>query len=108
MDFTIRAVAEYRTVCRIDELPEGEGRLLEWDGKHVAVFLAGGEYYAIDDTCLHAGGPLHEGGLDGTTVVCPWHHWEFDLKDGSCALNPFHKLEIYEVRVREGEVQVLV
>jgi len=102
-------VAEYRTVCRIEELPVGEGRLFEWDGKHVAVFLAdNGEYYAMDDTCLHAGGPLHEGGLMGTTVVCPWHHWEFDLKDGSCGLNPYHKLDVYQVRVREGEVQVRI
>jgi nitrite reductase/ring-hydroxylating ferredoxin subunit len=102
------AVAEYRTVCRIEELSAGEGRRFDWDGKRLAVFFTGAEYYAIDDTCLHAGGPLHEGGLQGTTVVCPWHHWEFDLKDGSCALNPHHKLDVYMVREREGEVQVLL
>jgi nitrite reductase (NADH) small subunit len=102
-------VAEYRTVCRVDELNAGEGRLFEWEGRQIAVFSAGeGRYYAIDDTCLHAGGPLHEGGLIGTSVVCPWHHWEFDLEDGSCSLNPFHKLAVYRVREREGEVQVEV
>lgn len=102
-------MAEYRTVCRIEELRTGEGRLFEWDGKQIAVFRRDdGEYRAIDDTCLHAGGPLHEGGILEGRVVCPWHHWEFDLEDGSCSLNPFHKLTVYRVREREGEVQVEV
>ena len=101
-------MAEYRTVCTIDELPVGEGRLFEWEGRSIGVFHGTDGYYAMDDTCLHAGGPLHEGGVQGTTVICPWHHWEFDLKDGSCSLNPYHKLETYEVRVQDGTVQVLV
>lgn len=102
-------MAEYGTVCRFEELSEGEGRLFQWEGKDIAVFLAkDGAVHAMEDTCLHAGGPLHEGGLLGTNVVCPWHHWEFDLRDGSCALNPYHKLAVYKVRVREGEVEILV
>lgn len=96
-------MATYTTVCRLDELPPGTSRLVR--GK-VALFNAGGELYAIDDTCLHAGGPLHEGSVRGTTVTCPWHHWEFDLRDGSCALNPYHRLACYPVRVVDGEVQV--
>jgi nitrite reductase/ring-hydroxylating ferredoxin subunit len=92
----------------VNELPPGESRLFDWNGKYIAVFNVDGALYGMDDTCLHAGGPLHEGGVSGTTVVCPWHHWEFDLRDGSCSLSPFHKLETYEVRIHGGDVQVLV
>ena len=99
-------MAEYRTVCSTDELPPGEGRLFRCDGKDVAVFNLDGRYHAMEDTCLHAGGPLHQGTILGTKIICPWHHWEFDLRDGSCSLNPHHKLACYEVRVVGGEIQV--
>ena len=99
-------MAEYRTVCAIEELPPGSGRLFQADGKDVAVFNLDGEILAIEDTCLHAGGPLHEGSILDGKIVCPWHHWEFDLHDGSCALNPFHKLAVYATRVEDGQVQV--
>jgi nitrite reductase (NADH) small subunit len=99
-------VVEYRRVCPIEELPPGTGRLFRWEGVDVAVFHVDGELFAIEDTCLHAGGPLHEGSIVGTHVVCPWHHWEFDLRDGSCALNPHHKLDCYEVRVTDGVVEI--
>jgi len=61
-------VPSYRPVCRANELPPGEARLVEVDGKAIALFNVGGALHAIEDTCLHAGGPLHEGTLDGTTV----------------------------------------
>ena len=99
-------MAEYRTVCRIDELPPGTGRLFRCEGADIALFNVDGALYAVEDTCLHAGGPLHEGSLRATTVICPWHHWEYDLRDGSCALNPNHKLACYEVRAQAGDVQV--
>lgn len=99
-------MAEYRTVCPIEELPPGSSRLFRWDGKDVALFNVEGSVYAMEDTCLHAGGPLHEGSILDGKVICPWHHWEFDPRDGSCALNPFHKLAVYDVRIEGGLVQV--
>lgn len=99
-------MAEYTTVCRIEELPPGSGRLFRSDSGDVAIFNVDGTLFAIEDTCLHAGGPLHEGTLYGMSVICPWHHWQFDLRDGSCALNPHHKLACYDVRVRNGVVEI--
>jgi len=101
-------VPEYRTVCPLDELSPGSGRLFEWNGRQIALLNADGTIYAIDDTCLHAGGPLHEGSVLDGKVICPWHHWEFDLSDGACALNPCHKLDVYRVRVIDEQVQILI
>jgi nitrite reductase (NADH) small subunit len=49
------------------------------DGTY-AVCNAGGEVYALDGICPHSGGPLGQGALHGTTLVCPWHAWEFDCR----------------------------
>ena len=96
----------YRTVCPIDEFPPGTSRLFQCEGKDIAIFRTDDGFRAIDDTCLHAGGPLHEGSILEGKVICPWHHWEFDLDDGSCGLNPYHKLDCFEVRVRDGLVEI--
>jgi nitrite reductase/ring-hydroxylating ferredoxin subunit len=96
----------YRPVCRADELSPGAGRLVEIDGQGIALFNVLGAFHAIEDTCLHAGGPLHEGTLDGTTVTCPWHEWRFDVATGSCELNPNASLRCYKVRVRDGMVEI--
>ncbi len=99
-------MATYRPVCRTEELPPGEGRLVEIDGKAIALFNVKGAFHAIEDTCLHAGGPLHEGTLDGTTVTCPWHEWRYDVSNGRCELNPKVSLGCFPVRVRGGIVEI--
>jgi NAD(P)H-dependent nitrite reductase small subunit len=104
--FYNRAVATYRTICRADEVPPGTARLVEIDGKAIALFNVEGAFHAIEDTCLHAGGPLHEGRLDGTTVTCPWHEWRFDVSTGRCELNPIVSLARYPVRVRDGTIEI--
>jgi nitrite reductase/ring-hydroxylating ferredoxin subunit len=106
--FYNHAVATFRPVCREDELRPGEGRLVEIDGKEIALFRAGDALHAIEDTCLHAGGPLHEGTLDGTTVTCPWHEWRFDVATGRCELNPMVSLARYPVRVNGGMIEIEV
>jgi len=99
-------MAGYRTVCRAGDVAPGTGRLVEIDGKAIALFNVGGTFHAIEDNCLHAGGPLHEGALEGTIVKCPWHHWEFDVTSGRCDLNPKITLSCYDVRVRDGMVEI--
>ncbi len=99
-------MAEYRTVCSENELSPGKGRRIEVEGLAIAVFNAGGRFYAIEGTCLHAGGPLEEGRLDGTIVTCPWHEWHYDLTDGSCGLHR-DALRCFPTRVVDGVVEVL-
>jgi len=99
-------VVEYRAVCRAEEVAPGTGRLVEIDGKAIALFNVGGAFHAMEDTCLHAGGPLHEGALEGPIVTCPWHAWEFDVRSGRCDLNPKVTLSCFDVRVRDGTVEI--
>jgi nitrite reductase/ring-hydroxylating ferredoxin subunit len=83
-------------------IPSGEGIVVEVGGKAIALFNCEGKFYAIDNSCVHRGGPLGEGPIEGTVVVCPWHGWEFDVVSGACINNPKAKISTYPVRV-EGE-----
>ena len=89
-------------VCKKADVPEGEGRTFSVDGKEIAVFNIGGEFYAIDNTCVHRGGPLGEGTLDGEEVVCPWHGWRYSVKDGVSPVNSEARVGSYPITV-DGE-----
>ena len=98
------------TVCRLEELPEGEMRLVEVDGRKIGVFRCGnGDFYAIEDRCSHDDGPLAEGEFDADacTVECPRHGSLFDLRTGRPKTLPaFQPVEIFDARVEGGEVKL--
>jgi len=104
------SVAETITVCRADELPEGEMRLVDADGRKIGVFRCGdGELYAIEDRCSHDDGPLAEGEFDAAacTVECPRHGSLFDLRSGRPKTLPaFQPVETFDARVEDGEVKL--
>jgi 3-phenylpropionate/trans-cinnamate dioxygenase ferredoxin component len=90
----------------VSDVREGEGRLVEVGGRSVAVFVVGGDYYAIDNTCPHRGGPLAEGEVDGRVVTCPWHAWRWDVTTGANVNNPAVRVARYPVRVEGEEIVV--
>jgi nitrite reductase (NADH) small subunit/3-phenylpropionate/trans-cinnamate dioxygenase ferredoxin subunit len=101
-------MSDFRTVCRADEIVEGEGRTVSVGNKLIAVFRVNGAYFAIDDVCPHMGASLSGGYLEEGIVTCPWHAWRFRLADGAWADNPRIKIGCYAVRVVENEIQVQV
>jgi nitrite reductase (NADH) small subunit len=66
-------MAEYVKVAKASELEPNHGKLVEVQGKKIALFNVDGKLHAIDNTCTHRGGPLSEGELEGDEVTCPWH-----------------------------------
>jgi nitrite reductase (NADH) small subunit len=91
-----------------DELPEGGAKEVEFEGRIYAIFNVDGEISAIDGLCPHQGGPLADGQLSGTSVVCPWHGWQFDVRTGKTMLGAKIKQTVYEVKVDGEEVLVAV
>ena len=91
----------YRVASTTD-IPDGEGRCVEIEGRRIAVFHVNGNYMAIDDSCPHRGGPLSDGPIRGTTVTCPWHGWQFDGVTGACSFNPEMSVTHYQATV-EGD-----
>lgn len=101
-------MSEFHTVCKVSEVPEGEGKTVQVKNKVIAVFREGEQFYAIDDVCPHMGASLSGGYVEGGIVTCPWHAWRFRLNDGAWADNPRLKIGCYAVRVVGDEVQVQV
>ncbi len=96
-------MAFVRTI-KVDELPPGTVRELYIEGKAVAVANVAGKIYAINNTCLHRGGPLGQGLLEGKVVTCPWHGWQFDVTTGKAVQNPAAGVDCYEAEVRGQDV----
>lgn len=67
----------------------------------------GGTVYAASNVCTHEEAYLNEGRIEGTSVVCPLHESEFDLKTGEVLLPPAENpLPVYKVTLQEGQVYV--
>ena len=96
----------FKTVAKVGEIPPGEGRAYELDGRMVAVFFVDGEYQAIDDFCPHMGASLAAGTVEDGAVMCPWHAWRFKLSDGTWCDNPQIAADSFDVRVQGDEIQV--
>jgi nitrite reductase (NADH) small subunit len=99
-------VGNFVKVAQLSDIPEGTGKTVEVGGRQIALFNTGGKFYAIDNTCLHRGGPLGEGELDGTLVTCPWHGWEYDVTTGSNTDDPTKKVACFAVRVEDNDILV--
>ena len=95
-------------VGAVEDLTPGEGRAYVVDGKQVAVFLLGdGSVRAMDAVCPHKGGPLADGQIDGSVVMCPLHQYTFSLDDGACA-GGIAPVRTYPAAVVDGKVTVEV
>lgn len=93
-------------VAETTDLKPGEGRVIEVDGKTLALFNVSGTFYALDNSCLHRGGPLGEGELEDSFVTCPWHGWRWDVTTGANTNNPAVKVACFSVKVQGPSVFV--
>ncbi len=87
------------------ELDGTDRAVVEIEGRSIAVFRQGDKVFAVDARCPHAGNPLIEGDLLGTTLVCAFHGWRFDLETGAC-LHGEEPVRCYSAELRDGEVWV--
>ena len=99
-------MSEFHTVCKVNELREGEGKTVVVGNKLVAIFMQNGVQSAIDDSCPHMGASLSGGYIENNIVTCPWHGWRFRVTDGVWADNPRIKIGCHQVRVVGDDVQV--
>ena len=92
------------------DIPSGKMVMVSADGKDILVTNVDGNYYAMDDTCTHAGASLSEGSLDGSTVTCPWHGSTWDCKTGKMIAFgvQLNDLSSYKVTVESDEIFVEV
>jgi 3-phenylpropionate/trans-cinnamate dioxygenase ferredoxin component len=91
------------------ELPLGGKKLVEVDGRAIAVFNVDGAFHAIDDVCTHDGGPLAEGELIGCEIECPRHGARFDVRTGRPLCMPaIEPVAVHPIVVRGDELFVAI
>lgn len=120
-------MAKHR-VARVEEIPAGERRLIEVEGKSIGVFNVAGEFHALENVCCHRGGPVCEGNLfgrleaevlsdkrvreyyatEGDVIACPWHGWEYEIPTGQCLADRTYRLRKFPVVVEEESVWVVL
>ncbi|MBI5197528.1 MAG: Rieske 2Fe-2S domain-containing protein [Nitrospirae bacterium] len=101
-------MSQYIKAARTADVPVGGSLLVQPEGKKVVLFNLAGEFFALDNSCPHNNGPICEGRIDGDTVICPYHHWEFDIRTGKSKALSAYKIKMYNLKLDGDEIYVEV
>ena len=101
-------MAEWIRIAHVAECPPGSAFELVAGDRIVALFNSEGNLFALDGVCPHQGGPLGKGQLEGCIVTCPWHGWQFDVRNGQSQLSPSVVQPQLPLRVEGDDVLVQV
>ena len=93
----IAAQSELPGVNEVKEIPRGD--------MTICVANVNGEICAMENTCLHRGGPLGQGVIENGKIICPWHGWAWDPKTGQAG-PPDAKIAVYPVKIENGDVLI--
>lgn len=96
----------WRRVGAERDLPAGGLKTFSADGVTVLVLRAGGELVAVQPLCPHEAVPLEDGLVEGTTLTCLEHMWQFDVKSGAPLGEATERLRTFPVRSDDGELYV--
>ena len=96
----------FARAAKIADVPVGTIHQFQVEGTPVALANVAGKFYAINDVCVHRGGPLGEGELHDNVVTCPWHGWQYDVTTGKVTQNPTMGVACYAAEVRGEEIFV--
>lgn len=94
-------------VASISDVPPGAVRVVECNGRSLALSNVDGEFAAIDNRCTHDDGPLGEGELRNGRVICPRHGAGFDARTGKViSLPAVRDVASYDVTVDGGDIYI--
>jgi len=86
--------------------PTNQAKEFPCGDKVICVANVNGTISAMDNVCLHRGGPLGQGMIEGGKLVCPWHGWQWDPKTGEAVHNANAKVAVYPLKIENGDVLV--
>lgn len=85
----------------------GKAKRVEIAGRMIAVWHLEDGFFALDDSCPHAGAPLGFGQVEEGTVICPRHGAHFDIRTGKVlSLPAVHGLKRFAVTVENDKVMI--
>jgi len=99
----------FTRVATESELPAAnEAKEFPCGDKLICIANVNGAYSAMDNVCLHRGGPLGAGIILNGKVVCPWHGWEWDPQTGQTAQDSRAKITVHPMKIENGDVLIEV
>lgn len=99
------ALEDWHRVGPVEELKKTELQEIKVGGRAVALSWREGKFGAVGGHCLHAGGPLGRGRLDGDRIVCPWHGWKVNRCDGLTGSGKAG-VPVYECKEEGGDLWI--
>ena len=90
------------------DIPDGQRKIVQVDNLSIGVFHHEGQWYAVRNSCIHRGGPVATGKLEGDILTCPWHGFQFNLRTAVCVADPKAELDHYPVSIVAGQVHLQV
>jgi len=101
------SLCQFVDIAPLEELPTGERLFVEIEDKKIVIFNMGGKLFAIGDVCSHDSGPVGDGDIEGTDIVCPRHGAHFDIPTGKALQLPaVEDIPAYPVRVVNGRIEI--
>src|ERR1700733_8878585 len=89
------------------EIPaENQAKEFPCGDRVLCIANVNGTITAMDNVCLHRGGPLGQGDIEGGKVVCPWHGWQWDPRTGAAVNNSNAKIRVYPVKIENGDLMI--
>jgi nitrite reductase/ring-hydroxylating ferredoxin subunit/DMSO/TMAO reductase YedYZ heme-binding membrane subunit len=98
----------YAHVGLATDFEDGVGQDRQVDGHDIAVFKNKNAFIALAGKCSHQGGPIAKGKIENGYVVCPWHEWQYGVKDGLPPEGFKDCIPYYPTLERDGAVYVCV
>jgi nitrite reductase/ring-hydroxylating ferredoxin subunit len=86
--------------------PADEAKEFPCGAQTICLANVNGTYSAMENVCLHRGGPLGQGMVEGGKVVCPWHGWAWDTKTGQAAQDSSMRVAVYPLKMEGGDVLI--
>jgi nitrite reductase (NADH) small subunit len=98
---------DWKKLTTKSDLPsDGEAREFTLGEKVICVANLDGAFSAMDNVCVHRGGPLGQGVILDGKIVCPWHGWMYDPKSGIPDVNPNLRVAVYPIKIEGDDVLI--
>jgi nitrite reductase/ring-hydroxylating ferredoxin subunit/alkylhydroperoxidase/carboxymuconolactone decarboxylase family protein YurZ len=97
-------LGQWHDVLGGSDVKDGEVLRTECEDRGLFVYRDKNTYLVYDSHCPHQSTNIPNLALNGTTLTCPKHNWEFDVTNGACIKNGNSPLKRFESKVVDGRL----
>jgi nitrite reductase/ring-hydroxylating ferredoxin subunit len=96
--------ARWHHVMASTAVEDGQVQRTACDGFGLFIYREKKKISVFDSRCPHQSTDIPELALQGSTLTCPKHQWEFDAKSGDCIKKGDSPLKRIESKVVKGRL----